>query len=73
MHIIILLSCDMSIPFLALLTFIKWNVYIVLTNFNGKLDSDCIDLIIPAALLPWGVQPITEMSTISWGVKAAGA
>ena len=35
-----------------------------------------IDIILPAALLPWGsTQPLTEMSTrnISWGVKAAGA
>ena len=35
-----------------------------------------IDIILPAALCPWGsTQPLTEMSTrnISWGIKAAGA
>jgi hypothetical protein len=34
-----------------------------------------IDVILPALLLPWGGQPVTEMSTrnISWEVNAAGA
>ena len=34
-----------------------------------------IDITLPAALWPWGLPRLTEMSTtnISWGVKAAGA
>jgi len=63
----------MFIPFLAVSSFIQWDVYIILKNFNGKLGSDCIDLNHSGRTVALGSnQPITEMGTISLGVKAAG-